>query len=296
MVELTDRDEPMWDQPEVHEVYRAWRRMLDEYDGDRMAVAEAWTQTPESLARYVRPDELHQAFNFAWLLAPVVGLGVRRRRRAHPGGGRAGRRGADLGALATTTSSATPRGTAAARAAWRRARAATLMMLALPGLGLPLPGRGARRSRRSTYPRSPGRTRPGSAPASRGRDGCRVPIPWCGSRSPYGFGPGPARPGSRCRTTGRPLTVAAQRKDPDSTWSFYRAALRARRGLRDSGDAGTVEIVEGRATVLHLAGATSRWSATAARARCGCRPARSWSPAARSSGGLLPPDTAVWMR
>ena len=35
-----------------------------------MAVAEAWTQTPESMARYVRPDELQQAFNFAWLLAP----------------------------------------------------------------------------------------------------------------------------------------------------------------------------------------------------------------------------------
>ena len=60
----------MWDQPEVHEVYRSWRRILDEYAGDRMAVAEAWTQTPEAMARYVRPDELHQAFNFAWLLAP----------------------------------------------------------------------------------------------------------------------------------------------------------------------------------------------------------------------------------
>ena len=47
-----------------------WHRILAEYDGDRMAVAEAWTQTPESMARYVRPDELHQAFNFAWLLAP----------------------------------------------------------------------------------------------------------------------------------------------------------------------------------------------------------------------------------
>ncbi len=60
---------PMWDQPEVHEVYRRWRRVLEEYDGQRMAVAEAWTDTPESMARYIRPDELHQAFNFHWLSA-----------------------------------------------------------------------------------------------------------------------------------------------------------------------------------------------------------------------------------
>ena len=70
MVERTVRDEPMWDQPEVHDVYRDWHRILASYDGDRMAVAEAWTQTPESMARYVRPDEMQQAFNFAWLLAP----------------------------------------------------------------------------------------------------------------------------------------------------------------------------------------------------------------------------------
>ena len=64
------RDEPMWDQPEVHDVYRRWHKVLAEYDGDRMAVAEAWTQTPESMAAFVRSDEMRQAFNFAWLLAP----------------------------------------------------------------------------------------------------------------------------------------------------------------------------------------------------------------------------------
>ncbi len=70
MIEWKSKDEPMWDQPEVHDVYRAWRKILDSYEPARMSVAEAWTQTPESTARYVRPDELHQAFNFAWLLAP----------------------------------------------------------------------------------------------------------------------------------------------------------------------------------------------------------------------------------
>src|SRR4051794_26114034 len=42
MVERTVRDEPMWDQPEVHDIYRSWRRIVEEYDGDRMVVAEAW--------------------------------------------------------------------------------------------------------------------------------------------------------------------------------------------------------------------------------------------------------------
>ena len=54
----------------MHDVYRGWRRVIDEYAGDRVFVAEAWVQTPERLARYLRRDELHTAFNFNFLLAP----------------------------------------------------------------------------------------------------------------------------------------------------------------------------------------------------------------------------------
>lgn len=61
---------PMWGRPEVHEVYREWRKLLDARDGERMLVGEVWTDSAEDLARYVRPDELHQCFNFAWLEAP----------------------------------------------------------------------------------------------------------------------------------------------------------------------------------------------------------------------------------
>ena len=57
-------DHPFWDRDGVHEIYRGWRKVLDAYAGDQMAVAEAWVHSPERLARYVRPDELHQAFNF----------------------------------------------------------------------------------------------------------------------------------------------------------------------------------------------------------------------------------------
>ncbi|NED81720.1 alpha-glucosidase, partial [Streptomyces sp. SID11233] len=58
---------PYFDQDGVHEIYRSWRRVLDEYDGARVFVAEAWTPTVERTAHYVRPDELHQAFNFQYL-------------------------------------------------------------------------------------------------------------------------------------------------------------------------------------------------------------------------------------
>ena len=60
---------PHWDRDEVHEVYRGWRRVTDAYDGDRVFVGEVWVQTPERLARYLRSDELHTAFNFTYLLA-----------------------------------------------------------------------------------------------------------------------------------------------------------------------------------------------------------------------------------
>ncbi|HEU5110213.1 MAG TPA: alpha-amylase family glycosyl hydrolase, partial [Micromonosporaceae bacterium] len=58
---------PYFDQDEVHDIYRAWRPILDSYPGERMAVAEAWAETPQRLARYIGPDELHQAFNFDFL-------------------------------------------------------------------------------------------------------------------------------------------------------------------------------------------------------------------------------------
>jgi alpha-glucosidase len=61
---------PMWDQDGVHEIYRQWRSVLDQYEGGRILVAEAWVQPAERLARYVRPDEMHQAFNFEYLDAP----------------------------------------------------------------------------------------------------------------------------------------------------------------------------------------------------------------------------------
>jgi alpha-glucosidase len=60
---------PFWDRDEVHEIYRGWRKVADSYDGERAFVAEAWVDSPERLARYTRPDELHTAFNFNFVRA-----------------------------------------------------------------------------------------------------------------------------------------------------------------------------------------------------------------------------------
>ncbi|MFD9261377.1 alpha-amylase family glycosyl hydrolase, partial [Streptomyces sp. NPDC059538] len=61
---------PFFDQDGVHEIHRSWRRLLDSYGSGRIGVAEAWAPTSERLALYVRPDELHQAFNFRFLNCP----------------------------------------------------------------------------------------------------------------------------------------------------------------------------------------------------------------------------------
>ena len=98
---------PHWDQDEVHDIYRSWRRSSDAYPGERMFVAEAYLDSPERLARYVRPDELHTAFNFRFLLAPWDAAALREAIDAQhrdPGRRRRARR---PGSCRTTTSSAT---------------------------------------------------------------------------------------------------------------------------------------------------------------------------------------------
>ena len=55
---------PHWDVDDVHEILREWRKVADSYGSDRMFVAEAVVNGPHRLANYVRPDELHTAFNF----------------------------------------------------------------------------------------------------------------------------------------------------------------------------------------------------------------------------------------
>ncbi|VTR77114.1 glycoside hydrolase family 13 protein [Cellulomonas hominis] len=241
---------PMFDQDGVHEIYRTWRAVLDEYDGDRMLVAEAWVEPLSRLARYVRPDEMHQAFNFAFLAtgwdAPALRKVVAASYAVNDSVGAPTtwvlsnhdvvRHASRLG---LTDPSSRPNGIAAEdeqpdeELGLRRARAATLLLLGLPGsaylyqgeeLGLPehtaLP---AEVREDPAFFRTNG--------VERGRDGCRVPLPWQADAPGFGYSP-----------TGdtwlpQPASWAAYAADvqdgvPGSTLELYRAALRLRRSER----------------------------------------------------------------
>ncbi|MET0506404.1 MAG: glycoside hydrolase family 13 protein [Luteibacter sp.] len=238
---------PMWDQEGVHDVYRRWRQVLDEYDGDRMMVAEAWVHPPQRLARYVRDDEMQQAFNFDYLLTHWDAQAFRdvvTRSLAVS---------AEVGAPTTWVMSnhdtvrhssryglsvpgARPKGIDASgeqpdeALGLRRARAAALLTLALPGsayiyqgeeLGLP-----EHTTLQAEHRQDPAFFR--TAGEEIGRDGCRVPLPWRGASPAYGFGPGAAtwlpQPASFAR-----YAVDRQEGDAGSTLSLYRTALRLRR-------------------------------------------------------------------
>ncbi|WP_114422449.1 glycoside hydrolase family 13 protein [Nocardioides houyundeii] len=297
MVERTVADEPMWDQPEVHEVYRRWHDILDEAGPDRMAVAEAWTQTPESMARFVRPDELDQAFNFSWLLADWSAAAF-----------------ADVvtGTLAAVDSVGAaptwvlsnhdvvrhptrygggPRGLA-------RARAATLTMLALPGSSYLYQGEELGLEQvevSSEHRQDPSWFRTGEP----GRDGCRVPMPWGGQTPPFEFGPAGSSPWIPQPEGWAGLTVEAQAGDPGSTLEFYRAALAARRE-HARGLGAEVEVRLDADDVLEL-----RRGPLTVVLNCGDTPTALpqgevllSSAGLRSEGGTtyLPADAAAWLR
>ena len=285
-------DEPMWDQPEIHDVYRRWAEILDEFGPDRMAVAEAWVPDSESLAAYVRPDELDQAFNFSWLLAdwdaPAFAEVIRRTFASTE----------PVGASPTwvlsnhdVTRHVTRYG--GGEQGLARARAATLAMLALPGAVYLYQGEELGLEEVDVAPehrQDPAwfRTR------EPGRDGCRVPVPWSGAEPPFGFGPGEGQPWIPQPESWKALTVEAQQDDPASTLSFYRAALEHRR--QHANPAGqVVEIFDQSEDVL----AFRRGPLTVV-LNCGEEPAELPSgEVLLSSGpladGLLPPDTAAWL-
>src|SRR5690242_10026514 len=63
-------DEPQWDRDGVHDIWREWRRIADSYPGGRALVGEVWVDDVARFALYLRPDELHSAFNFDFLCCP----------------------------------------------------------------------------------------------------------------------------------------------------------------------------------------------------------------------------------
>jgi alpha-glucosidase len=248
---------PFWDQDGVHEVYRAWRKILDDYGDDRMMCAEAWVMPLSKMAHYVRPDEMHQAFNFGYLASSWDSASLRavidESLGAFGGVGAPStwvlsnhdviRHHSRLATNVTEEGQPTGIGPNSEhkpddKLGHHRGRAATALMLGLPGsayvfqgeeLGLPevidIPD-----DRRDdpTFFRTHGERY--------GRDGCRVPIPWEADKPAYGFNdsgaswlPQPAVFGELARDQ--------QQGVESSTLELYRRllSLRASHGL-GSGD------------------------------------------------------------
>ncbi|MDO5629587.1 MAG: glycoside hydrolase family 13 protein [Mobilicoccus sp.] len=249
---------PMWDQDGVHAVYRAWRSTLDEYtrvnssgeldpDSMRILVAEAWVEPLERAAHYVRPDEMHQSFNFHYLNAPwradalreavaeslhhndAVGAPTTWVLSNHDVVRHSSRLGLPIG-------TPRPKGIAAddpqpdAEVGLRRARAATTLMLALPGSAYLYQGEELGLPEHTHLPhevrQDPAHHRSGGDEV--GRDGCRIPMPWEGDQPAAGF-----------NTTGEMWLpqppeyagLAVDRQDgvDGSTLELYRTLLRLRR-------------------------------------------------------------------
>jgi alpha-glucosidase len=315
---------PFFDQEGVHDIYREWRSILDSYTPERIAVAEAWVPTLDRAARYVRAGELHQAFNFGFLGTPWSGPAYR---GVIEDSLRA------MGAVGAPTTwvmsnhdvvrhvsrlaagvGGTPGGVGSAEGATalgdrpvglRRARAAALLMLALPGsvylyqgeeLGLPevvdLP---AEARQDPIFGRTGG--------TMLGRDGCRVPLPWSGDRPPYGFGPDGSTPWLPQPAEWASLSVDAQRAEPSSTLSLYRAALRLRRELAALGDGELRWRTSPDSDILIFERpAADSGDSVLCAVNLGTEPVpvADGSPILASDDltpdGLLPPDVAAWWR
>ncbi|MFF1823233.1 glycoside hydrolase family 13 protein [Kribbella sp. NPDC058245] len=250
---------PLWDRDDVHEIYREWRTVLNEYDPPRSAVAEAFVPAARR-ARYASADGLGQAFNFDLLQADwdydkfrqvieenlaladqngssstwvfsnhdVVRHATRYGLPKDPTGGW------QDGKAWLLSNGTEP--TVDVELGLRRARAAIMLMLALPGsaylyqgeeLGLQEVGElPAANLQDPAYFRSKG--------AEKGRDGCRVPIPWTVGGLSFGFGTG----GSHLlqpKWFGQ-YSVEAQAGVAESTLSLYRKALAVRRGLQTANE------------------------------------------------------------
>jgi alpha-glucosidase len=313
-------DHPAWDRDEVHEIYREWRAIADAYPEPRIFVAEAWVHHPERLARYVRSDELHAAFNFFFLLSPWRAPSLRRaidetlvehaavgapptwvlsnhdtaRHVSRYAREQVGEPGANLRHLLDRP--------ADLALGTRRARAAALLMLALPGSAYLYQGEELGLPEVEDLPvevlDDPVWERSGHT--DRGRDGCRVPIPWEPGGPPYGFSPpgASAPPWLPQPPSWDGLAVAVQSGDPGSMLELYRAALRLRRAHPALGD-GPLRWLEAPDGALAFArdpgfGCVVNLSGPPVPLPAGAAPLLASGPL--TADGAVPGDTAVWLR
>ena len=314
--------------PEGHEVWRHWRRVIDAYmaehpERDVMMIAEAYApRRPDLMAEYTRPDEFHQCFAFDLLLTPWHGPSMRRAiveafDHVRPNGTwptftlnnhdcqrivtRLGHEHSTDAEAWTGDNLRPPEGDVDLVAGTRRARAAAGLLLAMPGavylyqgeeLGLPEVLEMPDAARQDPVFAGTGGLR-------KGRDGCRVPLPWTSSPAgSHGFsltGDRPAAPWlPQPEGWGR---YAADRQDRDgsSMLALYRRLIAARRSHLAVDEAELVDehddlvvLRRGRVLVACNTGRQPRDVAAAA----GLTPLLTTGE--RPAGAVVPADTTVW--
>ncbi len=249
-------EHPHVDRDEIHDIYRGWRAVADEYPDTRVLVGEVWLEDRERFARYLRPDEMHTAFNFDFMARPWDAKALResidQTLAAH----------APVGAPPTwvlsnhdVTRPVTRYGREDSSFAFaskrfgvpsdltlgtRRARAAALLTAALPGCWYVYQGEELGLPEVEDLPLEllddPMHYRSGGTDP--GRDGCRVPLPWSGRSAPFGFSPPDAdrKPWLPQPADWAGLTVESERADTGSMLALYRRAIEVRRTEPGLGD------------------------------------------------------------
>lgn len=291
---LQDMDhDPRFNQEQVHDIHRRIRSVLNDYP-PAVAIGEIWVHDNEQFARYLRPDELHLGFNFRLIRATYDAADIRD--------------AIENSLAAASLEGATPTWTLSNHdverevtrygggdAGLARARAMAMVMLALPGavfiyngeeLGLPNVELPDNALRDPVWERS-GHTR-------RGRDACRVPMPWKGNEPPFDFSdssqtwlPIPAQWAN--------LTVEKQLEATSSTLSFYRRALQLRRDTShfDGNDVDWLDMPAGNLAFRRSGGLTCALNAGGGSMAL---PAGKILLSSQTLvDGELPPDAAAWL-
>jgi len=247
-----------WDQDPVHEIWREWREVANEYDPPRVFVAEAWVNPAERNALYLREDELHTGFNFPYLTAAWNGGALRRVINKSLSGNHlvgapttwvlenhdvwraatryaplaSGEEAASLDANLDISKSANWSEPRDIETGVKRARAGLLTMLALPGTAYIYQGQELGLEEVFDIPddlrQDPAFANTGGE--NLGRDGCRVPLPWDNSSDTFGFNSGSESwlPQPKRWAT---KTASVQQTDPNSSLNLTRTALGLRHEL-----------------------------------------------------------------
>ncbi|MFG3705822.1 glycoside hydrolase family 13 protein [Micromonospora sp. NPDC047670] len=312
-----DGPSPFVDVDAVHEIYRSWRRIVEQYPGGRALIGEVWLPDHQRFANYLRPDELHAAFNFDFLgcawEASALRACVDATLAAHApvdapatwvlSNHDVTRHVTRYGRADTTFSFAAKREGVPSdlELGTRRARAAALLSLSLPGAAYVYQGEelglwevediAPELRQDPMFVRSGG--------VDPGRDGCRVPLPWSGDAPPFGFSPDDATapPWLPQPADWKDRTARTQTGDDHSMLELYRAALAIRRSHPALGD-GAMTWLPAPDGVLAFHRPPGFTCLVNLSARAVPLPPHAERLLASGplDDELLPPDTAVWLR